>query len=144
MSMPDQVQQLEQRGAGLRHSLDVAGHETTEEIRARIEDLRATEAAGFHIVKDDATDAASRAQSKWAAAKADVAAKVRDVQDRIDRKRDAHDVKAAQKDAEWAEANAADALDFAGWAIDQAAIAALEAVDARARADALAVELPTA
>jgi hypothetical protein len=47
-------------------------------------------------------------------------------------------VKAAERDAERAEDNAADALDYAGWAIDQAELAVLDAADARAWANARA------
>ena len=95
MTMHDQVRQLEQRVATLRQNLDAARDETTEQIKARIEEVRANEAAGFQIVKNDAAGAASGTESKWATARADVAAKVRDVQHRIDRKRNEHDVKAA-------------------------------------------------
>jgi len=48
------------------------------------------------------------------------------------------DAKVAAHDADWAEADAADALDFAEWALDTAQLAMLDAVDARTRADELA------
>jgi hypothetical protein len=47
-------------------------------------------------------------------------------------------VKTAETDAEWAEDEAADAVDFASWAVEQAEVAVLDAVDARAWADARA------
>jgi hypothetical protein len=53
----------------------------------------------------------------------------------VDRKRDEHDVKTAAKDADAAEQDAADALDYASWAVDQAQLAVLDAVDARTWAD---------
>jgi hypothetical protein len=67
--------------------------------------------------------------------KADVSAKMRDLQGRIDRKRDELDVKRAEQDAEVAEDNAVDALDFAWWAVKQAELAVLDSIDARAWAD---------
>jgi hypothetical protein len=48
------------------------------------------------------------------------------------------DAKAAATDADWAEAEAADALDFADWAVDNAQLVMLDAIDARAYADDLA------
>ena len=52
--------------------------------------------------------------------------------DRIDRKRDKLDAKAAEHDAE---ENAVDSLDFAEWAAEQAEVAVLDAIGARAWAD---------
>ena len=48
---------------------------------------------------------------------------MRDLQDRIGRKRDELDVKAAEQDAEGAEDDAIDALDFAEWTAEQAEVA---------------------
>jgi len=48
------------------------------------------------------------------------------------------DAKVAARDADWAEVEAADALDFAEWALDSAQLAMLDAVDARTYADELA------
>ena len=48
------------------------------------------------------------------------------------------DAKAAATDADWAEAEAADALDYADWTVDNAQLAMLDALDARAYADDLA------
>ena len=44
----------------------------------------------------------------------------------------------AEEDAEAAEADAAGALDYATWAVDQARLAVLAAIDARTWADARA------
>jgi hypothetical protein len=60
---------------------------------------------------------------------------MRDLRDRIDRKRDELDVKAAEHDAEAAEEDAVDALDFAWWVVEQAGLTVLDAIDARAWAD---------
>jgi hypothetical protein len=48
------------------------------------------------------------------------------------------DAKDAAGEADWAEGEAADALDFADWAIRNAQLAILDAIDARARAAELA------
>ena len=75
------------------------------------------------------------AQSPWQSIKADAAAGTRDLQDRIDHKRHELDVKSAERDAEDAGENALDALAFARWAVEQAEVAVLDAVDTRAWAD---------
>ena len=74
--------------------------------------------------------------------RADAAAKMQDLQDRIARKRDQHDVKMAEEDAEAAEEDAADALDCATWAVEQAQVTVLAAVNARTWADARAAASP--
>jgi hypothetical protein len=61
-----------------------------------------------------------------------------DVQAKIDKRSRQLDAKAAATDADWAEAEAADTLDFADWAVDSAQLAMLDAIDARAYADDLA------
>ena len=48
------------------------------------------------------------------------------------------DAKVAANDADWAEDDAAEALDFADWAIENAQLTMLDAIHARAYADKLA------
>jgi len=94
-------------------------------------------------VADKAAETADRADSQWQSFKADVSAKMDELKARIDRHRDQQDVKAAERDAVRAEDNAADSLDFAAWAIDVAEGDVLDAVDARAWADARAAASPS-
>jgi hypothetical protein len=48
------------------------------------------------------------------------------------------DAKDAAREADWAEAEAAYALDYAEWAVNNAQLTMLDAIDARAYADELA------
>jgi hypothetical protein len=57
---------------------------------------------------------------------------------RMDRQADQLDAKLAARQADGAEADAADAIDFAAWTVDNAQLAVLDAIDARAYADELA------
>ena len=75
---------------------------------------------------------------KWAQVKADAAAKMSDVKANIDKRTRQVDAKVAADDAKWAEADAAEALDFADWAVENAQLTMLDAVHARAYADKLA------
>ena len=140
MNVSDQVDALQQRAAELKSSFDAARRETNDQVKARIDNLKAGIATRQDAAKEKAEQAADRTQGQWRSLKADAAAKRADVQARIDRKRDERDAKRAEDDAEDAEADAADALDYASWAVDQAQLAVLDAIDARSWADARAAQ----
>jgi len=131
----EHVEALQQQVTELKEAADRAREETSEQVRARIEQVKADLAAHREPVGEKAGQAAGRPQSQWQSVKTDAQAKMRDLQDRIGRKRDELDVKAAGQDAEGAEDDAIDALDFAEWAAEQAEVAVLDAINARAWAD---------
>jgi hypothetical protein len=58
-----------------------------------------------------------------------------DAKAKIDKRNRQMDAKLAAREADWADADAADALDFAAWAVDNAELAILDAIDARVYAD---------
>ena len=138
MSISDQINALQQRAADLRSSFDQSKKETNEQVKERLGQAKADVEARQDAVKAKAGQAAGRAQSQWAAMKADATARQAAFHDKIDRKRDEHDAKVAERDAEDAEADAEDALDYAAWALDQAQLAVLDAADARTWANARA------
>ena len=70
--------------------------------------------------------------------KADAGAKVSDVKANIENRTRQVDAKVAAGDADWAEADAAEALDFADWAVESAQLTILDAIHARAHAVKLA------
>jgi glycerol-3-phosphate dehydrogenase len=90
--------------------------------------------------KQKAESVADRAESKWAKLKADAAAKMDDMKAKADRRADQMDAEAAVAEADWAEADAVDAISYAEWTIDNARLAALDAIDARIQADELAAK----
>jgi hypothetical protein len=143
VNVSDQVNDLQQRAGELKSSFDAARHETNEQVRARIDNLKTDIAKRQDAAKEESKQAADRTQSQWQSLKADAAAKRADLQARMDRKRDERDVKKAERDAEDAEDDAADALDYASWAVDQAQLAVLDAIDARSWADARAAASPS-
>ena len=91
--------------------------------------------------KEQVGEAADRAQSKWTQLKSDVSAKMDELKTRADKRSDQLDAKVAGNDADWAEMEAADAIDYASWAADNARLAVLDALDARAYATELAQSL---
>jgi hypothetical protein len=144
VSVSDQVDTLQKRAADLKSSFDQARQETSDQVKARIDQTKRDIAAAEGAAKQKAGQAADRTQTQWKSMQAEAAAKMHDLQDRIARKRDEHDVKVAEEDAEAAEEDAADALDYAAWAIDQAKLAVLDAIDARTWANARAAASPQA
>ncbi len=142
MTISDQIDALQKQTADLKTSFDKSRKETNEQVKARLSQAKADIDAQQSAVKEKAEQATDHAQSQWKSMKADAAAKVQAMQDRVDRKRDEHDVKKAERDAEDAEEDAADALDYATWAVDQAQLAVLHAIDARTWADERAAASP--
>ena len=143
MTLSEQVDSLQARVAELKTSLDASRKETSEQVKARIAAAKAKADATRAAVADKAAETADRADSQWQSFKADVSAKMDELKARIDRQRDQQDVKAAERDAVRAEDNAADSLAFEAWAIDVAEGDVLDAVDARAWADARAAASPS-
>jgi hypothetical protein len=129
------VDNLQSQVTHLKRLIDLARRETSEQVRTRIQQAQADLAAHQEPASEKAGQAAGRAQSPWQSIKANAAAGARDLQDSIDRKRRHLDVKNAERDAGDAEENALDALSFARWAVKQAEVAVLDAVDTRAWAD---------
>ena len=135
MTISEQIDALQKRAADLKNSFQQSLKETNEQVKAHLSHAKADIDARQSVAKDKAEQAADRTQSQWKSMKADAAAKMQTMQDRVDRKRDEHDVKKAENDAEAAEEDAADALDYAAWAVDQAQLAVLYAIDTRSWAD---------
>src|SRR5512132_4292721 len=90
-----------------------AGSPSTRQITARA--LRSSPAFACSSVR-----AASVARAWPAQLKADTAAKLDDLDARMDRRADQLDAKVAAGQAEGAEADAAEAIDFAAWTVDNA------------------------
>ena len=130
--LQEHLDALQKQVTHLRNSADQAREESSAQVRARVEQAKADIATHQKSAQEATGRAAERAQSQWQSMRADAAAKMGNLHDRIDRKRDELDVKAAADDADGAEADAVDALDFAEWAAEQAELAVLDAIDARA------------
>jgi hypothetical protein len=143
MALNDQIDALQSRAAELKSSFEASRHETSDKIKARIADVKAKADAAQTAAHEHVDDSVERAHGQWQTFKADVSAKMKELKEHIQRQRDEHDAKDAEKAAERAEDYAADSLDFAAWAIEQAQFDVLDAVDARAVADATAAETST-
>ena len=128
---------------------EAAGHvadardQTREQIEARAAEARATAQRRQEEVKAHGTKMHDDLASAWATLQANVQDQFDKIRARLGEKRDDLDAQAADRRAERAEANAADAIDFASWAVDEAEAEALEAAEARTIADALHASKPS-
>jgi hypothetical protein len=126
---------LQRRVAAARSAVLAAATESREQRRRRIDQTQDDLDQAAKNAQRHAEQATAGASSKWAQMKADAAAKRDDVLVKIDKRNRQMDANAAADEADWADAEAADALDFADWAVDNAELAMLDAIDARAYAD---------
>ncbi len=129
---------LQQRVVTARSAVQAAAAESDAQLRQRIDRAQADLDTSVQNARQGTSQAADSARAKWAQLKADAAATMSDVKANIDKRTRQVDAKVAGKDADWAEADAAEALDFADWAVENAQLAMLGAIDARAHADRLA------
>jgi hypothetical protein len=126
---------LQKQVTHLKISTYEAREESSAQVRARIEQAKADAAADQEPARDKAGQAAGRGHGQWQSMKADAAAKMQDLHGRMGRQRDQLDANMAEDDAEGAEEDALDALGYARWAVGQAELAVLDAIDARSWAD---------
>jgi hypothetical protein len=125
MDFSERLDALQQRVAAAKAAVQAAATESREQIGKRIDQAQVDLDRGVKNAQQHAEQAADSARTKWAQMRADAAAKM-------------DDAKAAARDADWAEDDAADALDYAAWTVENAELAMLDAIDARVHADQLA------
>ena len=135
MEFSERLDALQQRAATAKADVQAAATESREQIGKRIDQAQGDLDRAVKNTQQEAEQAADRARSKWAQMRADAAAKMEDVKTKIDKRNRQMDAKVAARDADWADADAADAIYFAEWAVDSAQLAILDAIDARAYAD---------
>lgn len=129
---------LQQRVATAASAVQAAATESDAQFKERIDRAQADLDQSVQNARQEVSQAADNARAKWAQLKADASAKMSDIQADIDKRALHVNAKVAAKDADWAEADAAEALDFADWAIENAQLAILGAIHAGTYADKLA------
>jgi hypothetical protein len=88
VDISQQVDALEQRAEELKNSFEEARHETSEQVRARLERAKSASAAQQQAARAEPEQSAGRAQAQWKKMRADVSTKMQYIQARLDRKRD--------------------------------------------------------
>ena len=128
--------ELSQRAKDAEDHMAAARKETHEQPETRVAEAKATAQRRREEMKTRGTKVNDQLASAWASLVANVQEQFEKMRAKLGEKRDDLDAKAAEQRAERAEANAAVAVDFAQYALDEAEAAALEAADARKTADA--------
>jgi hypothetical protein len=135
MDFATQFEALEKRTNEGLAAVKSAATESRAQLRQRIDQAQVDLDLASKDVHQKASETGDRAQSKWAQMKADATVKMDDVKAKIEKRNEERDAKAAATGAEWAEADARDAIDYAAWTVENARLAVLDALDARAYAD---------
>jgi DNA repair exonuclease SbcCD ATPase subunit len=138
MDFSAKLDDLQQHAAHAKAAAQAAVSESREQLRQRIDQARVDVDLAAKDTRQQVDEAAASARSTWAQIKADAAAKLDDLEAKMDRRADQLDANVAARQADGAEADAADAIDFASWTVDNARLAVLDAIDARVYADELA------
>jgi hypothetical protein len=125
---------LQQHVANAKNGVQAAATENRDQLRQRIDQAQVD---GNRAAEDAqrSDKAPTSAKNKWKQMRADAADKMSEVKARIDTRNRQIDADAAATDADLAEADATDAIDYAAWTVDNARLAILDAIDARAYAN---------
>jgi len=126
------------RAKAVEDKAAAAQQETHQQVSARLDAAKADAKRRGDAAKAGTTDAEHDITARWASLQAGVRDQLDEIHGSIEERRDAHDAKVAQRRADRAEENAAEAVEFALGAIDEADECVLEAIDARLVADAAA------
>ena len=140
MDFSAKLDDLQQHAAHAKAAAQAAVSESREQLRQRIDQAKVEVdlALAAKDTRQQVGEAAASARGTWAQMKADTAAKLDDFEAKMDRRADQLDANVAARQADGAEADAADAIDFAAWTVDNARLAVLDAIDAWVYADDLA------
>lgn len=136
MDFSAELDGLQRQVAQTKSSVQAATTESREQLRQRIDQAQMdTDSAAR---KTQQSPQGRDAQNKWAKMRADASDKMGEVKARIDKRNREMDADMASDEAGGAEADAVEAIDYAAWTLDNARVAMLDAIDARAYATARA------
>jgi hypothetical protein len=141
MDFNERIDDLQNRVAAVKTSVDAATSETHQQLSKRIATAQADADRALGEAKQDAGAAADKAKDSWEQGRADAQARVAVLKAKAQRRADKVDADFAGSDADWAEADAYAAIDYADWAVENARLAILDAIDARITANEKAAAL---
>jgi hypothetical protein len=118
-------------------AIRAAVEEDRQALRQRIDKAQVDATLALKDTEQKAGKAVEDGRSQWVQMKTDASTKMTEVKAKIDQRGTEINAEMAETDAEMAEANATAATDYAGWAIDNARLCTLSALDARAHASQL-------
>jgi hypothetical protein len=129
--------ELSQRAKTAEQHTAAAVNETREELEKRIAQVKSDGLARRDDFRARRAEAKTENAARWNALRTGVQENLAQMRQQADERRNDRDTKVAERRAERAEVNAADAIDFAGYAVEEAQVTALEATEARIIADSL-------
>jgi hypothetical protein len=132
-----QFEKLSDKAKKVAEELSAAGAKTRGQLESDVTIARDKAAASAEQFKERAGAAGDKASSRWDEIRGMWLAHIAKAREDARRKGAELDAKEADAEANTALSYALDAIDFAAAAIEEAEYAALDAVDARARAVAL-------
>ena len=135
MDFNKQLDDLEGRVEQLKASVAAAAKENHEQLTQRIDRAHADTDRALAQAKQQTSAAADKAQSSWEQTRSDAQARLAELKAKAQQRADQVDADFAGSDADGAEADAYTAIDFADWAVENARLAILDAIDARVYAD---------
>jgi hypothetical protein len=136
MDFSAELDGLQRQVAQTKSTVQAATTESREQLRQRIDQAQVETNRAARGTKQ--SPQGRDTQNKWAKMRADASDKMGEVKARIDKRNREMDANMAADEAEWAEADAVEAIDYAAWTLDNARVAMLDAIDARAYATARA------
>jgi DNA polymerase II small subunit/DNA polymerase delta subunit B len=135
--LSEQLKELSGRVANVEMKAASAQQESKEKVEATLQKSKADAEARQASVKADVQAKQAAAASDWEALQADFHQKTQQIKNKIETEKEAREVKKANKRAEDAEDYAVAAIMYVYMAVDEAEVAVLEAIAARAYADSL-------
>lgn len=137
--LSDQLTDLAARAKSTEDVLAAAQERNRARLESQRDELKASIAAGNAEAQQRAAADEAKTQQWWNDIRSSVDAQFATMRAEADERRTEKGIKKAERHAEQAEQDAADAIDWALYFLDQAEYSAIDAVLARADADDLAL-----
>jgi hypothetical protein len=141
MDFNKQLDDLENRVEQLKTSVAAAAKENHDQLKQRVGQAQADTDRALAQAKQQTSAAADKAHSSWEQTRSDAKARLDALKAKGQRRADQVDADFAASDADMAEADAYAAIDYADWAVENARVSILDAIDARVNADERAAAL---
>jgi len=135
--LSERLNELAIKVAGMEKKIAAAQEETSERVEARVEAARADAESRQDAFQARINEEQAAVALHWEELQANFHSQVEQIKSNIDVRQDAREYKRAMRRADDAEMYAEAAIGFVILALDEAEIATLEAIEARAYAESL-------
>jgi len=136
MRLSEQLATLSVHAKNAEDAVSAAQKETHDKLVARRAQARDSASAAVEKVKQSIKSVGNNATRNWDAVQAKISADIDALKDHVAQHKQERDAKRAERRAEELEGEAAFAIDYAVSSVEQARLAALDAIAARLEAEA--------